>query len=516
MGRPRSPARLMVAAVAVVAALAAGAVVVAALSADDSREISQGTAGVAGAVEVGDFVAESLAVGDFDGDGYADVVAGAPHEDIGTNADSGQIQVLYGSALGVSTLGDDVIHQGTKGVQGNSERDDLFGSALAVGDFDGDGNDDLAVGVPGEDIAGATDTGSIVVLYGADNGLSTRRNRGFSQGTPALEGTSQSHDYFGAALATGDFDGDGYGDLAVGAPGDRETGVARAGSVTVLYGSGTGLGTARSLLITQDVDGVEEVAEVGDGFGWSLEAGDFDGDGHDELAVGVPGESVLGRAAAGAVQVFAGSAVGLTIPGNTLVTEATPGVAGQPEADDRFGTALAAGDFDGDAHDDLAIGVPGESKGRKTATGVVQVIRGGPLGLDGSTSKRLTQSSKGVAGKPEPGDELGYSVVVGDFNGFDRDDLAVGVPGEGFGSSNGAGVVHVFFGATTGVRTDNSQTWRPGAGGMAGATESNAGVGRAVAAGDINGDGLDDLVIAAPGRSVGSRAAAGSFLVLLS
>ncbi len=516
MSRPRTLGlRRATLAVAVVVAVLGATVAVRALSARDSRQITQDTSGVVGAGEVGDFAAESVVIGDFDDDGHGDVVVGAPHEDIGSVSDAGQIHVLYGSRRGVSTRGDRVFHQGTRGMADDPEADDLFGSALAVGDFDRDGHDDLAVGVPGEDIAGMADAGSIVVIYGGDRGL-TLRSQGFSQDLGGEDAAIQPREYFGQALAAGDFDGDGYDDLAVGAPGDRSSGASGAGAVDVLYGSAAGLAAREGARFDQDAEGVRDGAEPDDAFGWAVTAGDFDGDGYDELAVGVPGETVGSQPGAGAVAVFAGSAEGVVAEGNMLFAEGTGGLAGRAEADDRFGTSLASADFDGDARADLAIGVPGQTRGRKFASGVLQVIPGSPEGLDPSAAKRINQASPRVPNSPDAGDELGYAVAAGDFNGFGRDDLAVGVPGESLGSAIGTGVVHVFFGGRDGLRTDNSQLWQPGQNGMAGSAQPNAGTGRALAAGDIDGDGLDDLVIAAPGRSVGSKAAAGAILVLLS
>ena len=158
-------------AVSVLALLGLAATTVGALSARGSREFTQSTTGVAGAAETGDYFGVELAVGDFDGDGFGDVVVAAPYEDLGAKRDAGQIQVLYGASAGVSTAGDDTIHQGTTDVVGRSIAGDLFGSALAVGDFDDDGFDDLAVGVAGKTVADQANAGSVTILYGARRGL---------------------------------------------------------------------------------------------------------------------------------------------------------------------------------------------------------------------------------------------------------------------------------------------------------------------------------------------------------
>ena len=100
---------------------------------------------------------------DFDGDGYADLAAGVPFEDVRGVTDAGAVQVLYGSAGGVSAR-DQLWHQGKKGVKGALEKGDRFGEVLACGDFDGDGSADLAVGMPYEDVGSVYRAGLVQVL----------------------------------------------------------------------------------------------------------------------------------------------------------------------------------------------------------------------------------------------------------------------------------------------------------------------------------------------------------------
>lgn len=148
--------------------------------------------------------------------------------------------------------------------------DDGFGSALAVGDFDRDGYDDLAVGVPGEDVDYVTleeDAGAVNVLYGEAHGLSCERSQFWTQNSGA-----ESGDRFGHALTAGDLlHRDGRDDLAIGAPYDE----ANVGSVTLVLGCDSGLcpvyygGTG---FISQDTEGVSGIAEDGDGFGFALVA----------------------------------------------------------------------------------------------------------------------------------------------------------------------------------------------------------------------------------------------------
>ena len=509
MTRHTRPRRLAV--LCLVALVALGVTTVSALTSSGSREVSQDTGGVKGFAEPGDFTAAALAIGDVDGDGFGDVVVGSPFEDVKTKADACQVHVLYGSSTGIGNR-DKVFHQAKASVAGDGAADDLFGAALAVGDFDNDGFDDVAIGVPGKDAGGHADAGSVVVLYGRALGLVGARSIELSQLTVGIGGSVGAQHRFGHSLAVGDFNGDGYDDLGVGVPGHATNGAARSGALSVVFGGGAGLSAEAAIWITQNVIAGEESAEPDDSFGWSLAVGDFNGDGFDDVAAGAPGETRGdGAVEAGVVHALNGDASGIVVT-DQLFSGDTPGLKGRAEAEDKFGAALAAGDFDRDGYDELAVGVPGESRGSKLGSGQVQVLRGTGEGLSGTDSTLIRQAGKAIPGDPDAGDDFGFALAVGDFNNNGRDDLAVGVPGESIGSLLGAGQVHVLFGRSEGISKVRTEVWRPGFNG--GTPQAHAGVGRALAVGDIDGDGRDDLVAGSPGRVVNSVAAAGSFLVM--
>ena len=277
---------------------------------------------------------------DFNDDGFADLAVGAPGEDIGAVTDAGALNVLYGSASGLEPS-TDVFFQGSGGVGGSLDAGDRFGSAVAKGDFNGDGIFDLAVGAPGETVGAAGAAGAVNLLMGSSGGL--------TGGPLYLQGNPEAGDQFGAALAAGDFDDDGIFHLAVGAPGEDIGATGSAGAVTVLFGSPAGLVAAGGQTLFQG-GGAGGTAETGDAFGSALASGILGGDGIADLVVGAPGEDIGATRNAGAVNLLGGSPGGLTL--GAVATQ------GNPEAFDLFGLAVATGDFDDTAGDDVAAGAP--------------------------------------------------------------------------------------------------------------------------------------------------------------
>ncbi|MEG4045723.1 FG-GAP repeat protein, partial [Microcoleus sp. Pol17C2] len=206
--------------------------------------------------------------------------------------------------------------------------------------------------------------------------LSPSNSDFWSQNSSGIEGIAQAGDLFGSNLAAGDFDNDGYQDLAIGVPGEDIDGIIGAGAVNVIYGEVGGLSSLTNEIWSQNSLGIEGIAEAGDSFGSSLVTGDFNNDGYDDLAIGVLGEKVDAITGAGAVNVIYGSAAGLTSTGDEIWHQDSPGIDGSAETGDRFGASLATGDFDNNGYDDLAIGVSGENVGASDNAGAVNVLRG--------------------------------------------------------------------------------------------------------------------------------------------
>jgi hypothetical protein len=142
-------------------------------------------------------------------------------------------------------------------------------------DFNNDGAADLAIGVPFEFVGAIQDAGAVNVLYGSAGGLQGPGSQFFTQDTPGVPGTADPQDNLGSGLATGDFDQDGFADLAIGVPGEDIGAIGSAGAVIALYGSAAGLTTIGAQLLTQ----AGGATEANDAFGGALAAGDFDQDG---------------------------------------------------------------------------------------------------------------------------------------------------------------------------------------------------------------------------------------------
>ena len=405
------------------------------------------------------------------------------------------------------------------------------GPALAQGapgaqssDFNGDGYADLAIGSPFEAIGSISAAGGVTILYASSGGLTANGSQFWTQNNPDVIGVPEEGDGFGFALATGDFDRDGFADLAIGSL--REEGdpaKADHGSVSVLYGSPSGLTATNDQFFSQESPGIGDAAEAEDAFGSALAAGDLNGDGFADLAIGVRGED-LGTGErgedAGALHVLYGSASGLTSAGSQFWSQNTPGVAGNAEASDLFGVSLDTGDLNGDGRQDLAVGVIGEDLGRFGDPGFVgdagalAVLYGSGTGLSAAGNQLWTQSSPGVPGTAEHADLMGDGVAVGDLNGDGFGDLAVGVFAEDIGTILDAGLVHVLFGSAQGITTTRTQLWTQQTTGISEDPEEGDNFAVSIDIGDLNLDGIGDLALGVQGESVGSVADAGAVAVI--
>lgn len=369
---------------------------------------------------------------------------------------------------------------------------------VAPYDFNGDGYADLAVGAP-EVPTNATDTGSVTVLYGSATGITTAGGQLWSQDSPGISDTAEMGDAFGASLASGDFNGDGYADLAIAAINEDLTGYEE-GVIHILLGSASGLTSTGSQLWSQDSAGVADVAENSDHFGEVLAAGNLGNGSYDDLVIGIPNENYNPRGGdeqndSGAVQVLFGSATGLTSVGNQFWSQLSPGIPGNPDSADRFGTAVLAAEVTGDSLDDVVIGVPHELLSGVSA-GAVHVLPGSSTGPTVTGSNTWTQASAGVADTPESHDGFGSALAAGDFGGSSHQELAIGVPGEAVVTGQVVnGAVHVLMGSSTGLTASGSQWWTQNSPGVLETVESSESFGSGLTAANLGRSAQDDLVI---------------------
>lgn len=395
-------------------------------------------------------------------------------------------------------------------------------------DFNGDGYRDIAIGAMGADVGSASGAGAVVVLYGSASGVPSAKKTVITQNSTGVPGTAESDDRFGASLAAGDLNADGYADLVVGAEfesiGDRQG----VGSATVLWGGASGL-TGGSALPQPSA---EELAEWG-GYSRGIATGDFDGDGRTDVTVtgqththlyrgpftrtGTPlshtGVYELGTT----YEVIAGDLTGDRAaervypfahdndPGGDIRyfrhdpggwddhPESDYAMVGLPNADGALG---ATGDINGDGYGDLVLGDyagPHSLKG-----GRITVWYGGPDGPDPQQTPTVVhQDTPGVPGADEEADLFGSAVDVGDINGDKYADVVVGAWGEDLGSARDAGSVTVLFGSATGLTTTGAKSYTQDTAGVPGTAESGDAFGMSVRLLDLDKTGKADLVTGA-------------------
>lgn len=354
--------------------------------------------------------------GDVNADGYADMLVGAYGASAPGRANAGTTAVYLGSASGIAATPARVL-------EGESAGEGFGISVSGAGDIDADGFSDVIVGAYRASPGGRTDAGAASVFLGAREGVAL---------TPArrLEGATAG-DFFGFSVAhAGDVNSDGFSDLVVGAYLADPGGMSAAGSSYVYLGSASGIAATA----TRELPGTT----LGEMSGFAVAgAGDVDGDGYSDLAIGWSRASPGGRVGAGATAVFLG--------GTSGVGAAPARVLEGREAGDLFGASLQrAGDVDNDGYDDLLVSAYFADPGGRRDAGTTSLFLGSTTALE-ATPARVIEGAQAQ-------ERLGFGVAgAHDFNGDGFGDVLVGAYLASPSGRAAAGSVSVFHGSTTGL-----------------------------------------------------------------
>ncbi|MBL1083634.1 FG-GAP repeat protein [Streptomyces actinomycinicus] len=378
--------------------------------------ITQDSSGIPGTAGYQDFFGSSLASGDLDGDGYADLLVGGEGDTTAGTSLNGSVTVLWG--------GSSPLRSGLALPSGPSYPSRTFGADIAVGDFTGNSAPDIAVS-----------GGTSLRLY---SGTFTRTKAPAGHEVTGPDSTSSGH------LAAGDFTGDGKDELAV---------VQQ--KTALVYGQDPG---------TTGPDSFAAQARLTGG-GNRVVAGDLNGDGRDDLAIALSNSRLYPNGladpshGAGYVTVRYGDPdiTGGLAPTGHVYHQNTGGIPGSNEKEDEFGAAMSIGDINGDHRAELAIGIPYETLGRAERGGDVLVLRGGARGLTTTGAARYSQDIPGVPGSAENNDVFGSQVRLADYNRDGKADLAVSAPYE----DRGNGALWQLRGSGSGLSTSSASVFGP-------------------------------------------------------
>jgi VCBS repeat-containing protein len=475
--------------------------------------------GIAGGDDSGYSVAGA---GDVNGDGVDDLIIGARFADPNGKSRAGESYVVFGRSGGFSASLDLSALDGTNGfVLNGIDGVDASGISVAgAGDVNGDGVDDLIIGAPGADPNGDSRAGESYVVFGQSTGFSASLDLSVLDGTNGfiLNGITDGDDSGFSVAGAGDVNGDGVDDLIIAAYNADPNGNTGAGASYVVFGRSDGFSASLELSALDGTNGfVLNGIDAVDASGRSVAgAGDVNGDGVDDLIIGADGADPNGDFSGesyvvfGQSEEFSGSLELSALDGdNGFVLNGI----------DRFdasGRSVAgAGDVNGDGVDDLIIGAPLASSNGNDS-GASYVVFGTSDGFPASLDLSALDGTNGfVLNGIDGDDDSGTSVAgAGDVNGDDIDDLIIGADGA---DPNGlsSGESYVVFGQSDGFDPSLNLSTLDGTNGFVlnGIDEDDFSGESLAGAGDVNGDGVDDLIIGAPGANSSGSQSGESYVV---
>jgi len=456
------------------------------------------------------------AAGDINGDGIGDVIIGAR----GAGSDAGAGYIVFGSQQAFASSMELSSLDGSNGfvINGVNPDDSLGFSVSAAGDFNGDGFDDVIIGATGS--PGGSNFGTSYVIFGSDKGFPSPLDlSSLENGSGVVINGVTANDYSGSSVsAAGDINGDGIDDLIIGAPYASPNG-SYSGASYVVFGSDQGLVSPLNLSTLNGSNGfVINGVKQNDYAGGSVSAaGDINGDGIDDLVIGARHANPNGSGSGASYVVF-GSQQVFTNPLELSGLNGSNGFAinGESAGDNSGRSVSNAGDINGDGIDDLVIGAPYSVGSGGSFSGASYLIFGSkqvftsPLELSGLNGSNGIEINGSIAGGLS-----GRSVsATGDINSDGIDDLIIGAPGT-FVFEGSPGTSYVVYGSKQNLPHPLSLADLNGRNGFAfnGIKIGDGSGGSVSAAGDINGDGTNDLIIGADGADPNGNNSGASYVI---